>query len=207
MQNVNKNVVLFLTRMESPWPHQGRNWRKSSQTHQWEELYERTLQEDRFLALLLICSVSLVVKEGFFHWLFLVVVLVGGFLVGVLFACLFGFLQLNEFNFPQIRTEIPKQQINPSCLHRQLSKQTCISMDERNIVILEINVVFPVCFELDLHVSLLFMFVCINVCVQLFTYLFAVIYLFVCLSLTASVQGPWERAISPNKVPYYIKWV
>lgn len=21
----------------------------------------------------------------------------------------------------------------------------------------------------------------------------------------ASVQGPWERAISPNKVPYYIK--
>lgn len=24
-------------------------------------------------------------------------------------------------------------------------------------------------------------------------------------SLSASVQGPWERAISPNKVPYYIK--
>lgn len=108
-------------------------------------------------------------------------------------------LQLNEFNFSQIRTEISEQQVNPSCLHGQLSKQTCISMAECKIVILEINVVFPVCFELDLHVSLLGMFVCMTVCVQLF------IYLFVCLLLTASVQGPWERAISPNKVPYYIK--
>lgn len=26
-------------------------------------------------------------------------------------------------------------------------------------------------------------------------------------SLPASVQVPWERAISPNRVPYYIKWV
>jgi len=107
-------------------------------------------------------------------------------------------LQLNEFNFSQIRTEISEQRVNPSCLHGQLSKQTCISMAECKIVILEINVVFPVCFELDLHVSLLGMFEWMNVRVQLF------IYLFVCL-LTASVQGPWERAISPNKVPYYIK--
>lgn len=92
--------------------------------------------------------------------------------MGFLFGWFVVFLELNEFNFPQIRTKIPKQQVNPSCLHRQLSKQICISMDERKIVILEINVVFPVCFELDLYVSLLFMFVCMKVCVQLFTYLF-----------------------------------
>ncbi|XP_010222249.1 PREDICTED: dystrophin-like, partial [Tinamus guttatus] len=81
----------------------------------------------------------------------------------------------NEFNFTQIRTEISEQQVNPSCLHRQLSKQACISVAECKIVIPEINVVSPVCSEPDLHIS-----------------------------LPASVQGPWERAISPNKVPYYI---
>lgn len=107
-------------------------------------------------------------------------------------------LQLNEFNFTQISPEISEQRVNPSCLHGQLSKQTNISMAQCKIVILEINVVFPLCFELDPHVSLLGMFVCMHVHVQLFIYLFL-------YWLTASVQGPWERAISPNKVPYYIK--
>ena len=81
-------------------------------------------------------------------------------------------LQLNEFNFSRIRTEISEQQVNPSCLHRQLSEHTCISVAECKIVILEINIVFPVCFELDLHVSLLGMFVCMKVCVLLLIYLF-----------------------------------
>lgn len=119
------------------------------------EPYKRTHQKDRMLPLLHIFSVRLVVKK----WVFL-----------------YLSLQLNEFNFSQIRTEISEQQVNPSCLHGQLSKQTSISVAKCKIVILEINVVFPVCFELDLHVSLLGMFVCMC----------AVIYLFVCLFVVNS---------------------
>lgn len=79
------------------------------------------MPKDRLLALLRICFVSLAFKEF-----------------------LYLSLQLNEFNFSQIRTEVSEQQVNPSCLHGQLSKQTWIHVAECKIVILEINVVFPV---------------------------------------------------------------